>query len=118
MAIDLKIIGEEVDRKVVLRLEGRIDVSSTPLLEKKIDGFLKEGHFFILLDFGGIDYLSSAGLRLLLSMTKKLKEKKGGLLIFSVQEEVQEVFKISGFDKILHLFPGEKQALQYTHSHP
>ena len=66
-----------------------------------------------MLDFTRIDYLSSAGLRILLSATKKLKEKKGTLILFSLQEEVLEIIKMAGFDKILHICLNEKEALQF-----
>lgn len=112
MALDLLITLEEIDQKVVLRLEGRLDASSTPLLERKLEALIEEKHKMLLLDFGRIEYLSSAGLRLLLSMTKKLKAKEGAFILFSLTDEVSEVVKMAGFDRILHICPNEKEALQ------
>jgi anti-sigma B factor antagonist/stage II sporulation protein AA (anti-sigma F factor antagonist) len=48
-----------------------------------------------------------------LSVLKKLKAKEGTLVLFSVSDEVMEVIKMAGFDKVLRIFPNEKQALQH-----
>ena len=113
MTTNLRISLEEIDQKIILRLEGKIDASSTPLLEKKIDSLIKEGHIFLLFDLHRIVYLSSAGLRLFLSAMKKLKEKKGGLILFSGGEEINEIIKMAGFDRIFPICSNEKEALQY-----
>ena len=74
---------------------------------------IDEDRIRLLLDFTRVDYLSSAGMRVLLSATKKLKMKRGALILFSVPEESLEVLKMAGFDKILHVCPSEKEALQF-----
>ena len=113
MAANLRIAVEEIDRKIVLRLDGRLDAATAPILEKKIDTLLLEHRNVILLDFHRVDYLSSAGLRLLLSAEKKLKAKKGSLLLCSLGDEVEEIVKIAGFDRILRIFPNEQEALKF-----
>lgn len=113
MALGLKISLKEVKQKLVLQLEGRLDATSTPLLERRIDGLFEEGHRLLLLDLNLLDYLSSAGLRLLLSETKKFDAQKGALLLYSPTEEVLEVIKMAGFDRIFHLFSSEEEALQF-----
>lgn len=113
MGVGIKIDLEEIEHRVLLRLDGRLDVSSAPLLEKKINRLIEEGHLHLLLDFTRVDYLSSAGLRVLLSSAKKLKAQKGGLILFALSEDVNEVLKIAGFDKILHICSSEKDALQF-----
>lgn len=113
MGVGLKIELEEIEHRVILRLDGRLDVASSPILERKINSLIEEDHYHLLLDFSRIDYLSSAGMRVLLSGTKKLTAKKGGLILFSLSEEVSEVIKMAGFDKILRIFSSEKEALQF-----
>ena len=71
-----------------------------------------ETHVQLLLDFTDVDYLSSAGMRLLLSATKKLKAREGVLLLSGVGEEVMEIIKMAGFEKILAIFSSEKEALE------
>ena len=112
MKYGLEVTLEEVDRKMVLRLDGRIDTASSSILEKKIDGLIEDNHHQILLDFANVDYLSSAGMRLLLSTTKKLKAKGGILVIFSIDEEVKKVIQMAGFEGILQLCKNESEAIQ------
>lgn len=114
--IGLQIDLEEIEEVVVLRMEGRLDVATAPLLEKKIDMLMGEKHFKLALDFSEVDYLSSAGMRILLSKTKELQSKKGSLVLFSIQTDVEEILKIAGFDRILAIYPAEKEALQTFHS--
>lgn len=113
MSIGLHIALEEIEHRVILRIDGRLDVASAPILEKKISSLMDEGHYQLILDFSQVDYLSSAGMRVLLSAKKKLKAKKGALILFSVTDDVGEIFKMAGFDKILHICHSEKEALQF-----
>jgi anti-sigma B factor antagonist/stage II sporulation protein AA (anti-sigma F factor antagonist) len=113
MGVGLKIQLEEIENRVIVRIDGRIDAASAPILERKINTLIDENHTHLILDFSQVDYLSSAGMRVLLSGVKKLKAKKGDLILFSVIEDVEEVIKMAGFDKILRIFPSEKEALQF-----
>ena len=112
MGLGLQIELEEIERRILLRLDGRLDSSSIQILERKIDKLIEERHYHLLLDFTRVDYLSSAGLRVLLSAAKKLKAKKGTFVLFSLQDEVTEVVKMAGFDRILQICSNEKEALQ------
>lgn len=113
MGVGLHIELEEIENRLVLRIDGRLDAASAPLLEKKIEHLIKEEKHHLALDFTRVDYLSSAGLRVLLAETKKLKAHKGALVLFSLSDEVMEVIKMAGFQKILHIFSSEKEALQF-----
>ena len=112
MGIGLRIELEEIEHRVILRIDGRLDAAAAPLLERKINHLIDEDRHFLILDFSRVDYLSSAGIRVLLSATKKLKAKKGDLILFAVADDVGEVIAMAGFDKILSICPSEKEALQ------
>lgn len=113
MGIGLEIELEEIEKVIILRLDGRLDAATAPLLARKIQTLIDDGHIQIALDFAQIDYLSSAGMRVLLSESRKLHAKQGTFLLFSLSSEVEEVLKMAGFDRILHIFPTEKEALQF-----
>lgn len=113
MVVGISIQIEEKEDKRLIRLEGRIDATCTPMLEKKIDGLLQEAPYKILIDFSHVNYISSAGLRFLLSATKKAKASQGMLVLYSVQDEVMEIIKMAGFERILQIFPNENNALAY-----
>jgi anti-sigma B factor antagonist/stage II sporulation protein AA (anti-sigma F factor antagonist) len=109
----LQIDLEEIEERILLRLEGRIDAISAPTLEKKLRQLIDEQRLFLLLDLTQVDYVSSAGLRVLLAMSKKVHGKQGYLVLFSLQEEVAAIFKMAGFDRILSICQNETEALQF-----
>lgn len=113
MNFGLEINLEEMGRNIILRLEGRLDAATIPILERKINRLIDEHRHHLLLDFTQVDYLSSAGMRLLLTASKKLKAAKGDLVLFSVGEDVMEIIKLAGFEKILFIFETEQEALQH-----
>lgn len=96
---------------LVLRIQGRLDAVSSPTAERKVFDFINNGQHKLLLDFAGVDYLSSAGMRMLLSVTKKLKTLSGKLVLCSVTTNVMDVLKMSGFDHVLELTKTEEDAL-------
>jgi len=102
---------DEVDGKVIIRCTGRLDAISSPQLEAAMNKMVDEKHNEIAVDFNEIDYLSSAGMRLLLSMTKRLKTAGGHLALFSLHEDVIEIIRMAGFEHILNIFPDEQHAL-------
>lgn len=112
MGVGLHIVLEEIEHRVILRIDGRLDAATAPILERKVSNLIEEHHNHLILDFTRIDYLSSAGMRVLLSATKKLKAQKGGMVLFGLTEDVMEVIKMAGFDKILRIVSSEKEALQ------
>ena len=69
------------------------------------------GHKNLLLDFSGLDYISSAGLRLVLVVAKRLKQDNGQLLLCGMQSHIREVFDISGFLAILNVADTRSNAL-------
>ena len=82
-----------------IKLQGRLDTTTAPLLEKELSESL-EGITDLKLDFAELEYISSAGLRVLLS-TQKQMNKQGNMVLTNVSDEVNEVFDITGFSDIL-----------------
>lgn len=84
---------------IILELIGRLDTTTAPALDKTINENLNNIKNLIL-DFKGLEYISSAGLRVLLSTQKKMQQI-GTMKVINVSEEVFEVFEITGFADIL-----------------
>ena len=82
-----------------IALEGRLDTMTAPELEAELNGSLGAADSLVL-DFSKLDYISSAGLRVLLSAHKAMSSK-GGMKVTHVNEIVQEVFEVTGFADIL-----------------
>jgi anti-anti-sigma factor len=103
---------EERGGVLILRVAGRLDAKSSPVLETRIDTFIEAGKLKIVLNFKGVEYLSSAGMRLLLSVTKKLNAKNGSMAVSGVAAEVLDVIKMAGFDRILKIANAEEDAVK------
>ena len=95
MTIEIKRNAEEI----VLDIVGRLDTTTAPALDKTISENVHDIKTLIL-DFKGIEYISSAGLRVLLSAQKKMQQL-GVMKVINVCEEVMEVFEMTGFADIL-----------------
>ncbi len=87
------------DKALTIELEGRLDTMTAPELETELSGSLS-GADSLIMDFSKLDYISSAGLRVLLSAHKAMSAK-GGMKVTHVNEIVQEVFEVTGFADIL-----------------
>ncbi len=85
--------------KLTLTLEGRLDTTTTPQLEEELKTAL-DGIKTLVFDFSKLEYLSSAGLRVLLA-TQKQMNQQGSMLITNVNETIMEVFEVTGFVDIL-----------------
>ena len=81
-----------------IALEGRLDTTTAPELEKELGGL--NDVTTLTLDFSKLEYISSAGLRVLLS-AHKIMSRKGGMKVINVNEIVNEVFEVTGFSDIL-----------------
>ena len=95
----MNIIKNSTGKNLEIALEGRLDTMTAPELEKELKAEM-EGAETLVLDFEKLDYISSAGLRVLLS-AHKVMSSRGGLKITHVNEIVQEVFEVTGFADIL-----------------
>ncbi len=82
-----------------IALEGRLDTMTAPELEAELNQSM-DGADSLVLDFGKLEYISSAGLRVLLSAHKAMSNK-GGMKVTNVNEIVREVFEVTGFADIL-----------------
>jgi anti-sigma B factor antagonist len=95
MTINKTVNGKEL----TIALEGRLDTTTAPQLDEELKTALNGIEKFVL-DFGKLEYISSAGLRVLLS-AQKVMNKQGSMVIREVSEEIQEIFEVTGFVDIL-----------------
>lgn len=89
----------------IFSLNGRLDSNSAPQFEQQIHDFITAPSTNLVIDCNNLEYISSAGLRVILNIAKAYKS---GQFLFStcaMQEHVQEVFEISGFDSIITIHP-------------
>ncbi len=97
---------------VVVSVKGRMDTVTAPEFEKNVIDLISKGEKTFVVNFVELDYISSAGLRSILALGKKLKEKEGKILFAGLRGPVEEVFKISGFQSMFKIFGSEESALR------
>ena len=95
MTIEKNLNGTELNLKVI----GRLDTTTAPDLEKEISSSV-EGVEKLVLDFVELDYLSSAGLRVLLQAQKTMN-KQGEMIVRNVNDTISEIFEVTGFSDVL-----------------
>jgi len=94
----------------IVAIAGSLDSSTSPEAQKSLAQVLTSAKK-VVLDFSALDYISSAGLRVLLGAAKQLRASGGTLGLFGLNPSVREVFEISGFSSILSVYPSESDAL-------
>lgn len=92
---------ELTDDKLKVLVEGRLDSVTSPELEESLNESI-EGITDLTIDFTDLEYISSAGLRVLLSTMKKMKDQ-GYMRVVGINEEVKEIFEVTGFSEILNI---------------
>jgi anti-sigma B factor antagonist len=107
----MKIELNTFDGVDIVRLIGIIDTSTSPEVEKKIQEMLDQGSQKIIIDLKDTEYMSSSGLRILLSTAKKLWAKDGKFRICEPNKVVKDILDTSGFSVILDVKSSKEEAL-------
>ena len=108
--LKMQITNENVGEAVVVRFDGRLDTSTASDTLAHFDALVEDGQTLIVADFSSVDFVSSAGLRVLLATAKNIGSS-GSLRLFGLNPSVREVFDVSGFSTILAIFDDEASAL-------
>ena len=108
----MEIIEENQSGINIFKLNGRLDSNTSQGFEKKIFQAIDDGSKSMIIDFGELEYISSAGLRVILKATKALKREEGKMMLCDMQDYVKEVFEITGFDSFLPIVGSMDDALQ------
>jgi anti-sigma B factor antagonist len=111
MSGSLDVSNQQMNGVDVVIIRGRMDSHSSTEAGANIDGLIEGGSRRIVVNLGGLDYISSSGLRILLSALKQLKKEDGELKLACLQPSVREVFSMAGFDRIFSLFDDEESAV-------
>ena len=107
----MTITPETTAQATIVPLLGQINSANAGALEAQLLTLVDGGVRQLVLDFAALDYISSAGLRLVLVLAKRLKQERGRLVLCAMQPPVHEVFDISGFLAILDVQATRQEAL-------
>jgi len=100
----MEIQDRQVDGVTVISLKGSIDAVTAPKVTEFIQGQIAKGNIKLVADLSGVDYTSSAGLRVLLGAVKETRAQSGDIRLAGIQPDVQKVLNLSGFTNILKVF--------------
>lgn len=96
---------------LIAGLSGRIDGTNARQVQTDLESALGGDDRQLLLDFADLSYISSAGLRVILLVARQLDQKGGQLAVCGLSDSIAEIFKISGFDKIINVHADRPAAL-------
>lgn len=98
----IRIAKTKQGEKVVLTIAGRIDTTTSPVFEKELEDIFAKGTKEIILDFKDVDYISSAGLRVILYAQKTINNICwGNMVVRNVNDTIMEIFNMTGFSDFL-----------------
>lgn len=110
----MSMMSSKRDDVLIVMPQGRLDTHSSPEADQLISGAIEAGETRILVDFATTDYISSAGLRVLLKATKQLKQAGGAFGLCNANDQIREVLEISGFATIIPCHATLEDALRAT----
>ncbi|MFM2057780.1 MAG: hypothetical protein RLY71_2165 [Pseudomonadota bacterium] len=95
----------------IYSIKGRVDSATAGQMEQALKDVFNKPGSRVVVDFSALDYISSAGLRVVLMQAKRAKQTQSRLVLCGLSTQVREVFEISGFLKILDVVPNQAAAL-------
>jgi anti-sigma B factor antagonist len=108
----MEIIEEMQNDIIIYRLNGQLDRNTSQKFEQKLFQAISVGSKNMVIDFKDLDYISSAGIRVILKATKDIKLKDGRIMLCSMQDYVKEVFEVSGVASLLPIVATMDDALK------
>lgn len=111
----LRIEKTKEDNKDILRLIGEVDASNSVLLDQSIQEIVQQGTSFLLIDGHELGYISSAGLGVFMSYLDDFSERGIRFAIFGLNDQVGEVFKILGLDRLITIVTDKSTATASQH---
>ena len=108
----LEIARKKRDSIDILCLSGRLDTNTSAEADAALKQMVAEGSLRILLNVENLDYISSSGLRVMISALREMKKRQGDLKISSLKPRVKEIFHMAGFDRLFLLYDTEEAAVQ------
>jgi anti-sigma B factor antagonist len=108
----MEVTDEVHGKATVVIAKGRLDSNTSKLLETRLTELASVPAAALVVDLGQVDYVSSAGLRVLLIAVKKVKGGGGKLALCAIQPQVREVFDISGLSAVFSIHPERSASIQ------
>ena len=108
----MEVIEKKQDGICILTLQGRLDASSSSEFREKILQIIEDGTNRVILDCENLEYISSAGLRVVLEATKEIKRNDGKIMLCALQDYIKELFEVAQFDAFLPIGDTLEEAIK------
>ena len=108
----MKVTTTNENKKTIIRIDGRLDASTAQDLDDCLSHSSLQTSNGVILDIKELHYISSAGLRVILNVSKKFCEKGISFSLCNMQDHVVEVFEISGFDQLVKIYSSIETAIE------
>ena len=110
MSSELELAVKSDNKSLSVRLIGKIGYLESNQFQSQLEELLDKDESVIFIDCSELSFISSAGLRVILKFAKQIPEKNKKLALYALQKNVEHVFDVSGFSKILNIYPDRQQA--------
>lgn len=104
---------ERQNNTTIIGLCGRMDSVTSRTVEEKLLALIENGERHLVVDCAQLAYISSAGLRVFLMAAKRVTQVKGKLMFTTLNDEVRQVFDLTGFSSILQICPSREEAMAH-----
>jgi anti-sigma B factor antagonist len=109
--VDLSLETRHDGRRTVIEVGGEIDVYTAPRLRERIAELVADGHYHLVIDMEGVDFLDSTGLGVLVGGLKKVRAHNGSMQLICTQERLLKIFRITGLAKVFAIHGTQAEAL-------
>lgn len=106
----MEVVSIEKGNYLLISLKGKLDAYHSEDIEDKLLPLIENYNKNFIIDFSEVDYISSAGLRLFMKISKMLEKTKKQIVFTYVNKHLTEIFEITGFNTIFKIFPDEESA--------
>jgi anti-sigma B factor antagonist len=109
--VELTVTSRQEGTRTVITVNGEIDVYTAPSLRERLNELVASGHYDLVVDMGGVEFLDSTGLGVLVGGLKRVRSHEGTLRLVCSQEKILKVFRITGLTKVFPIHASLEEAL-------
>jgi len=111
-SVDLSLDNRTDGERMVVDVGGEIDVYTAPKLRERLVELINSGHYHLIVNLEGVDFLDSTGLGVLVGALKRVRAHEGSLLLVCTQERLLKIFRITGLAKVFPIYDSVEAASQ------
>jgi anti-sigma B factor antagonist len=109
--VDLSLATRTEGGRTVVAVAGEIDVYTAPKLREQIVALVDDGHYDLIIDMSGVEFLDSTGLGVLVGGLKRVRAHDGSLALVCNEERILKIFRITGLTKVFPIYPTVEEAV-------